>query len=207
MPVVNGYCTEAELRTWMQDSGAILPATVLQDCINAASRGIDSYCGNRQFWADAAPTVRRYKVSESDVAWVDDISDASSITVKTDPDGDNSFSTVWAASDYELSPYNVDAESSVPYAYYRIHSMGNRFFPVNDFRRTLEVTAKFGWSAVPAQVKQACLMKSNMLALRKDSPYGIAGFSEFGVVRINRVEDPEIIRLLAPFVRSNVSAI
>lgn len=206
MPVVNGYCTLAELRTWMGDSGSILPTTVLEDAINATSRMIDQHC-DRRFWKDASPTTRKYKVTEWDIAWVDDIADASSVIVRTDDLDDGSFSFQWAASDFELSPYDSDVDSTTPYAFYRIHAIGSRSFPVNDYKRTLQVTALFGWSAVPEQIKQACLMKANMIALRKDSPYGIAGFSEFGVVRINRTEDPEITRLISPFVRSDVRAI
>ena len=206
MPIVNGYCTLAELRTWMSDTTSILPAAALEDAINATSRMIDNFC-SRKFWRDPVAKTRRYKVTESDVAWVDDIADASTVIIKTDDLGDNSFSHQWSNTDWELGPYNSDVDDTMPYSFYRVHAVGNSSFPVNSFRRTLEVTAEFGWSAIPDGVKQACIMKSNMVVLRKDSPYGIAGFSEFGVVRISRTEDPEITRLLAPFIRTDVKAV
>lgn len=205
MAIVNGYCTLPELRTWMSDTGSILPTELLENAITATSRMIERYTG-RKFWKDAIPNVRRYRVTETDIAWVDDIASTTDLVVKTDDLADGTFATTWSSTDYDLSPFNADVETDVPYAFHRIHAV-ERLFPVNYYRRTLEVTAQFGWSSVPEQVKQACLMKSNILVLRKDSPYGIAGFSEFGVVRINRTEDPEITRLLAPFVRSNVRAV
>lgn len=205
MPVVNGYCSELELRTWMSDSGSILSQSLIEGAINATSRMIERFCG-RRFWKDESPTTRKYIVSDPDIVWVDDIATTDGLIVKTDDLADGSFTTLWGSTDYELSPFNSEVDSATPHAFYRIHGV-ERLFPVNKYRRTLEVTASFGWSAIPDQVKQACLMKSNMIVLRKDSPYGIAGFSEFGVVRINRTEDPEITRLLAPFVKSELRAI
>lgn len=205
MPVVNGYCTEAELRAWMGDTGTILSSDVLIKSINAASRAIDEFCGNgRKFWLDPSPITRMFKVRESNIVWVYDIGNLSGLTVETDDVGDGSFTTTWTSDDYELSP-DVDDDVRA-HCWYRIHSFG-RSFPVNSYRRTLRVTAQWGWTAVPDQIHQACLMKANILALRKDSPYGVAGFSEYGVVRLNRSEDPEITRLIAPFVRSSVVAI
>lgn len=205
MAVVNGYCTEAELREWMGDTGTILSSAVLVNSINSASRAIDEYCGiGRKFWLDGSAVSRDFRVREPNIAWVHDIGDASGMTVSTDDIGDGSFSTLWSSSDYELSPYVED--DTKPHAFFRLHTFG-RPFPVNRYRRTLRITAKFGWSAVPDQIHQACLMKANILVLRKDSPYGVAGFSEYGVVRLNRSEDPEITRLIAPFVRSSVVAV
>jgi hypothetical protein len=203
VPVVNGYCTEDELRAWMGDTGTILSSEVLVGAINAASRVIDDFCA-RRFWQDSGLVARDFRVRDSSVAWIHDVGDLTGMSVATDDMGDGSFSTLWDSSDYELSPYPQDDSS--PHAYYRIHSFG-RSFPVNDYRRTLRVTAKWGWEAIPDQIHQACLMKANILVLRKDSPYGVAGFSEFGVVRLLRIEDPEITRLLAPFVRSSVGVI
>lgn len=203
MAVVNGYCTVAELRTWMGDSGTILSADVLEFAINAASRAIDLVCA-RRFWQDSAPVVRDYRVKDADIVWISDIGDTTGMTVMTDDLADGSFTTLWSSDEYELSPYPEDEVT--PHAYFRFHSLG-RFLPVNDFRRTLRITAKYGWASVPEQVKQACLMKANILVLRKDSPYGVAGFSEYGVVRLNRTEDPEITRLLAPFIRSEVASV
>jgi hypothetical protein len=205
MAVVNGYCTVAELRTWMSDTTNILSETILENAISATSRMIDAFC-SRRFWKDLSPTTRKYLVSESDIAWVDDISTTSGLVVQTDDLSDGTFSTTWLSTDYDLSPFNTALDVNTAHAFTRIHGV-ERLFPVNDYRRTLQVTATFGWSAIPDQIKQACLMKSNVLALRRDSPYGVAGFSEFGVIRLGRTEDPEITRMLAPFVRSNVGAV
>lgn len=205
MPVVNGYCTVSDLRAWMGDTGTILSEDVLAKSINAASRAIDRFCGiGRKFWLDASPITRDFKVREPNIAWVHDIGDTSGLVIQTDDIGNGSFTTLWTSGDYSLSP---DLEDEVTaHAFYRIHAL-ERMLPVNLYRKTLRITARWGWMAVPDQIHQACLMKANILVLRKDSPYGVAGFSEYGVVRLNRSEDPEITRLIAPFVRSSVVTI
>jgi hypothetical protein len=205
MAVVNGYCTVAELRTWMSDTTSVLSETILENAISSTSRMIDAFC-SRRFWRDPTPTTRMYQVTESDLAWVDDIATTSGLIIETDDLADGTFSTTWLSTDYDLSPYNTEVDIATAHAFTRIHGLA-RLFPVNDYRRTLRVTATFGWSAIPDQIHQACLMKSNVLALRRDSPYGVAGFSEFGVIRLGRTEDPEITRMLAPFMRSNVGAV
>lgn len=206
MPVVNGYCTEAELRTWMSDTNSILSSDLLVSAINATSRAIDTYTG-RRFWKDTSPTTRKYKVTEIDVAWVFDMSTSVGVIVKTDDIGDGLFSNVWASTDFELSPYDADVDVATPYAFTRIHAIGNKSFTTSERFRTLQVTASHGWNVIPDEVNQACLMKANMLVLRKDSPYGIAGFTEYGAVRIGRTEDPTVAQLLGPFMRSNVGAV
>jgi len=66
--------------------------------------------------------------------------------------------------------------------------------------RRVRVTARWGWSAVPAQVKQATILRAVALFKRKDAPHGVAGFDGFGVVRLR--QDPDVEALLQPFVRS-----
>jgi hypothetical protein len=72
-------------------------------------------------------------------------------------------------------------------------------FPTLDQEATVKVTGTFGYGAViPTDVKQAC----NLLAIRQfkryDSPLGVAGFGDIGVVRVSRV-DPDIEALLGPY--------
>lgn len=65
---------------------------------------------------------------------------------------------------------------------------------------TVQVTARFGWSAVPYQVNEATILKAASLFKRKDAPFGVAGFNEFGAVRITR-KDPDVLELLSDFAR------
>lgn len=50
---------------------------------------------------------------------------------------------------------------------------------------------------VPENVREATRMLTSRLFRRRLSPEGVAGFGDFGAVRVSRV-DPDIERLIAP---------
>jgi hypothetical protein len=63
----------------------------------------------------------------------------------------------------------------------------------------VKVTAQWGFAEVPDDVEEACRIKAAKLYRRKDSPEGVAGSGEFGVVRISKFEDPDVVMLLNDF--------
>lgn len=209
MAVTNGYCTVAEIRDQISDTSSLADSDLLEKAINAASRAIDKYCG-RKFWQEATTSVRTYQIDDPYTAWVDDISTTSGLVIKTDTAGDGTFTTTWDSADYQLEPLNanvVAAGSTVtPYAWWRIVAIDDKTFPIHDRRTTLQVTARFGWSAIPDDVNEAAILKATSLFRRKDAPFGVAGFGEFGVVRIGR-GDPDVMDLLRPYRRQYVGAV
>ena len=200
MAVTNGYCTLQEVRDHLGDGSSALTTALLERAINASSRAIDQYCG-RRFWLDAAVAVRTYRPDCLSSTYVDDIGTATGLVVKTGTDG-TTFPTTWASTDYILEPRNagiVGAGSSADtYAFWEIVAIAGRTFPVHAYRPTLQVTARFGWSAIPPEVTEACILKAVALFKRKDTPYGVAGFDGFGAVRIGR-NDPDVTGLLAAY--------
>lgn len=198
MPITNGYCTEEDLREHIKDE--ILPASMVERVINASSRAIDRYCG-RRFWPDATPQTRTYTSVDPYLLWTDDISTTTGLVIKTDTNSDGTWATTWTSTDYQLEPTNAATEGNA-YAYWRIRTIGNQLFP-SSFRTSVQVTARFGWSAIPDQVNEACILKAAALLLRKDSPEGVLGFQDFGGVRVSRF-DPDVVSLLSPFRRVGV---
>jgi hypothetical protein len=93
----------------------------------------------------------------------------------------------------------VDGLTGVPY--HVIRSVGGRRFPVTGRRNRIQVTARWGWAAIPPAVEDACMIQAAHLFRRKDTPDGIAGGfgNEFGVVRVSRFIDPDVEMLLAPY--------
>lgn len=206
MAVTNGYATVAELREHFGDSRELLPEAVLERAINAASRHIDRICG-RRFWQDSTAQTRTYRPDDAYVAWVDDISTTTGLIVKTDTTGDYTWATTWTINDdYHLEPRNAAQGDTAAYAYTKIVAIDDELFPVHALRDTLQVTAKFGWSDVPDDINQACLLRAASLAKRGEAPFGVAGFNQFGPVRINR-EDKDLRELLAPYIRMTVRAV
>lgn len=210
MPVVNGYCTVEELREQFKDATdetAKLPLPLLERAISATSRGIDDFTG-RRFWRDPtdALTTRRYRCDDGYEVDVRDVSTATGLIVAADTNGDGTFATTWAASDYQLEPLDVDADGGA-YAWTRIVAVGDRTFPTTGRRPGLRVTARHGWSAIPDDVNQACILRAASIFKRREATFGVAGFDQMGaVVRITR-KDPDVIDLLHNFIRIQVRAV
>jgi hypothetical protein len=195
---VNGYVTIPQFKVWIGLSDTI-DDVVIDEAIGAASRGIDNFC-KTQFWQTAAGTTRRFDTCDQ---WGLRIGDATAVTqVATDGDGDGTFETVWSASDWQLLPLNPTAAAE-PGPYTRIHAVGALTFPLvasNSSRHGLiQVTGTWGWPAIPAAVREACLLVTNRLVRRRNSPEGVAGFDEFGTIRISARDDPDAVRYLTPY--------
>ncbi|MEO3923008.1 hypothetical protein ABGB07_03880 [Micromonosporaceae bacterium B7E4] len=207
MAVVNGYCTVDELREQLGDAATALPLANLERAINATSRAIDLYCGHplRRFWADAEVTSREYRPDDPYEADVADISSTSELVIATDTAGDGGYATTWSSSDYQLEPLSVDVGATA-YAWTRIVAVGDHTFSTGRRRASLRVTALHGWSAVPEQVTEACVIRAAAIFKRKESVLGVAGIGGFGEIRITR-RDPDVIDLLHNFTRITVGAV
>lgn len=204
MAVVAGYCTVAQLREHFGDANDNLTTALLERAINATSRAIDAYTG-RRFWQDGAVQSKVFRCDDPYEVEVDDISTTTGLVVATDTTGDGTYASTWSASDYQLEPLNAGADAGA-YAWWRLVAVGTRQFPVHQRRATLRVTARFGWSQIPPAVEEACMLRAANLFKRKEATFGVAGFGEFGVVRIGR-NDPDVVALLGDFIKIRVGAV
>jgi hypothetical protein len=202
--ITNGYCTLQQLRDHFGDSGASLPTSLLERAINAASREIDEFCG-RRFWIDETVQTRLYRPEFDDLVWVDDIATRTGLVIKTDSTGDGTYATTWATTDYELQPLNADVNGGA-YCWTRIAAVGRYRFPTTGQYPGLQLIGKGGWSAEPPEVEQACIIRSAALVKRFESPFGVAGAGEFGVMRISR-RDVDVYALLHSLMRLDVGAV
>lgn len=204
MALVNAYCNTAQLRTHLADSGSALSLELLERAINASARAIDKHCG-RRFWTDAAVVARQYRPGDGYSVFVDDIATRTGVVVRTDTTGDGTYATTWDAADFDLEPRNADVAAAGStgdaFSFWQITAIDDKTFPLSGRRATLQVTAKFGWSAIPVDIEEANILKAASLFKRKDSPHGIAGMDAWGPVRISRRGDPDVVELLSPFVR------
>lgn len=197
MALGDNYATLEELKTRLEitrDSDD----TRLAAALTAASRGVEKYCG-RQFNTAGSATARKYRPDAPFITKVDDFQTISAL--KTDDGNTGTATTVWASTDYELYPLNgvVDGEPGWPS--WTIESVLGRIFP--HYRRaTVEVTAVWGWAAVPAAVKESCLIAAEEIFKLRDTPFGIGGYGDFGVIRVR--DNPFTARMLSPYRRDPV---
>jgi len=204
MASIRDYCTVADLRQHFGDDNALLTTALLERAIGAASQAIDRHCG-RRFWQDPAVQSKVYRPDDAYDADVDDISTTTGLVIATDTNADGTYATTWASTDYQLEPLNADTDGAA-HAWWRVVAVDRYLFPVHTRRTTLRVTAKFGWSAVPDEINEACLLRAAALFKRKEAVFGVAGFNGFGEVRIGR-NDHDIVSLLHPFVKIRVGAV
>lgn len=172
----------------------------LSDALDAASRDVDDDC-DRTFWLDAMATARVFDLHNRVVRTpmgerllIDDIGSSAGIVVEI---GDG---TSWSAiTDYCTGPDNALAKRR-PITY--LLRRWNSWLTCGAFlSQQIRVTARWGWPGVPSKIDQATLIRAQRLYRRKDSPEGVAGFNELGVVRIGRY-DPDYDKLIGSFVKN-----
>lgn len=173
------YITVAEYNAWSRVGDTVddVETTVW---ITAASRAIDAHC-ERQFGSIAAAGARVYRRGaywdpdlELYVQPIDDVQDATGMTVA---------GVAFASSGAVLLPDNALVNGR-PY-----EAIGVTSCPVYP----LTVVAKYGWTAVPTQVKGACRLQTSRFITRRDSPYGIAGTPDAGSeLRLQAKVDPDV---------------
>lgn len=147
--------------------------------LDAASTAVERYCG-RVFTLDSTATARVFTALSSDMLTVDDIGTPSGLAVATG--GDGTYGSV-VTSQVWLGPDNALAHGE-PLT--KVCAAG-AVFPVMG-RPTVQVTAKWGWPDVPADISEAVLILASRLWSRKDSPQGVMGFGDLGVVRVSRAD-------------------
>ncbi len=197
------YTTVPELRDRLGDDKATLDPGRLEGAIRAASRAIDGRCG-RRFFMDPTAVVRTLRPDAPCWTYTKDIATKTGLVVKVDTGGDGTFATTWATgTDFQLEPLDADADGGA-YRWNKLVTLGGqRFPPLWDNRPSLQVTARWGWSRVPDDVREAALLKSEHLWKRADAPFGVAGVGDFGPIRIGGREDGDVERLLMPYVLSH----
>lgn len=197
MAITDGYATLSDVKAALRITDNV-DDSLLEISIEAASREIDGWC-ERVFTSSTATRIYR----PTDVFSVD-VDDLQSITtLKTDSDGDGVFDVTWETTDYQLNPLNgIAGGISTPYT--QVRAIGEYLFPIYEPRNvnaneaSIQINGVWGWASIPTAVKQACIILSMRQFKRYDSPTGVMGFGDLGVMRIGRV-DPDIEKLLMPF--------
>jgi len=193
MSITNGYCTLADVKGALRITDTV-DDSLLEIAIESASRQIDGYC-ERVFYSET--DTRLFTPISSYICVIDDLISLTSL--KTADDAESVYDTTWQTGDYQLEPLNGRAGGlDVPYT--QIRAVGDFLFPTIGEEATAQVTGTFGFSEVPTAVRQACIFLSARQYKRYDSPLGVAGFSDLGVIRVSNI-DPDIAKLLEPFCR------
>lgn len=193
MAIVNGYASLEDVKRSLRITDSV-DDTLLELCIESASRAIDNMC-ERVFFQGTA--TRIFAPDDSYTVRIDDLYQLT--TLRTSDDADQVYDITWNATDYQLQPLNGRL-NGIPWPYTSILAVGDYLFPTVGSEATVQITGVWGWSAVPTAVRQATVLQAARYYKRSDSPMGVAGFDAMGVVRLARI-DPDIATLLEPYQR------
>lgn len=189
MPWKPDYITVADLKSYLDIGDALDDAQLAVWC-TAASRAIDKKC-NRQFGQLAAPAARVYRqpvaYDPTTGLWlleVDDVQDLTGLTIN---------GTAYAAAGAVLLPDNAPADG-LPWERLGFTTPPAYALPTDP----ITVVARWGWTAVPAQVAGAARLQSARWNARRRSPLGVAGSPDQGSeIRLLARLDPDVATTLA----------
>lgn len=198
MALGDSYATLTELKSRLgitdtSDDGELTTALAV------ASRGIEA-CTHRQFNDAGSASARLFYPDSACRTKVDDFSTTTGLIVETDSGGAGSFAT-WSSTEYEVSPLNGVVDGVPGWPFWKIKTV-TRFFPCQQLRASLRVTARWGWTTVPAPVKEATLILAEDVFKLSDLPFGAGGYGEYG--RIKARENPNVMLRVQPYARDAV---
>lgn len=189
------YATIADVATYggiqdLQDDARITLA------LAAAEEAVNQFC-NRDFNVPTSATTRVFKPHDRKRRQliIDDLASTSGLVIV-----DTVAGYTFAASDYVLEPANA-ATAGDPYTSIRAL---NRLWPVGrNNEDVVSITGRWGWPVIPDSVKLATVVLALELFTARNAPFGVAGFGEFGPVRIRN--NPYVSRLLGQYRRGDTS--
>ena len=207
MAITNGYTTLPLLKAEVSIPDSNTDSDVqLETAIAAASRQIDGHCG-RRFWQDPTVVTREFFADSSfDLEDdLDDISVTTGLIVKTDTSDTGTFdTTLTITTNFIVLPANAaDRLPAWPFTKIRIVDSGVSSFPMSSSGRPgVQVTAKFGWSAVPDDVAKACLIQATQLFKSSAAVFGGLSFGDGSFLTVRAAINPQSAALLEQYSRA-----
>lgn len=188
------YITSAELKTELKITDSTDDAWIAL-VVTAASRAVDRHT-RRQFGLVDTPVERvcpgaTYRSERG--RWSVPIPDLMTVTgLAVDVGGTTT-------TDATLEPVDAALEGK-PWTRLVLGYLGDYTWP--DADRSVTVTARWGWTSVPATVKTATLLQAQRFYARRDSPYGVAGSPDLGSeLRLLAKVDPDVAVMLTDYWR------
>lgn len=206
----NGYCDGTQLKAALgipsSDTG---DDAALERAIESASRLIDRYC-SRFFYDSGSATAKKFRADDPWVLPVPDFSTTTGLVVKTDTTGDGSYDTTWSSTgspaDYQVEPFDADDDG---WPYTSIVATDDKTFPTGGRLPAVQVTAQWGWTAVPEPVVEACIIQASRIFKRvREAPFGVAALTIDGAgIRITSRLDPDVQLMIDGYRRLRIGAV
>lgn len=190
---MSAYATLAELKTQLRLTTST-DDVELQDRLDAAKNRIDKDCGRTFDVFTGSATQREYAITNEFTLIVDDFAAATDLAVAI---GSATGSAV-ASTNYRIKPDNNLAKLEAAWI---LETRGTYRWLLG--RQTAYVTARWGWPTVPDAIHDANLLLAARLFKRKDTPWGVAGSGDMGLIRI-AATDSDYRALIDGYIRPQV---
>ncbi len=190
------YATPAELRSYRRigDTGDDVELAL---AVGSASRAIDE-ATDRQFGKTDTVETRIYDAQWSDAKGLfyiemDDVHTVTGLVVTVS-------GAAVSAGNYRLWPRNAD---KLGRPWERLYLRTVTPDPLGCGLGEVTVAATFGWSAVPADITNACLLQASRFFADRNMPHGIAGSPDLGnEMRLLAKVHPDVEVMLEPYKRA-----
>jgi hypothetical protein len=204
MALGDSYGTRALLKTRLAITDTN-DDVAIDAALATSTQAIEGICG-RQFNDAGVATARVYYPDDLASIDVDDFWTTAGLIVAADFSNGVNYSSIIASGNYQIEPLNGVVDGSPGWPYHRIRAI-QTWYPlwlttIGYPRASVQITAQWGWSAVPGPVSQACLMLAEEIWKMKDAPFGVASFSQYGPVRVR--DNPKVMSLLNRYVRNPI---
>jgi len=193
MAITNGYCTLADVKASLRISDTV-DDSLIELAVESASRLIDTYCA-RVFY-NMGTATRYFSAQDAYYCPINDLQSLTTLTTAVNSNG--SFDVNWEIGDWQLEPLNGFADG-VTTPYTGIRALWRYLFPTIGENALVRVVGVWGWASIPSGVKQAAIIQAARIFKRNDSPLGVAGFGDMGVLRVGRSLDPDVQQLIDPY--------
>ncbi len=218
---MSAYLTSAQLKATLGITVTTWDADVTAS-ITAASDAIDNLCqrGRNGFNIEGGTagggtvvSSRYYSPVTPGAIEIDDLSSATAAILISRDDGldidtNDGLANTWTLNtDFFFEPLNAPSGTAGvdawPFERIRVHPTGaflfNTFYP-----RSVKLTARFGWVAVPGAITDACtLLAERLFKMKREAPMGILAFQDVAV-RVARA-DSNLMITLGPYMRHRYS--
>ena len=206
MAITNGYCTLAEIKTYLGLSGSGQDDN-LENAIEGTSREIDAICG--RFFYQTTSEAKYFTPVNPIYLEVPDISTPSGLAVLIDTNDNGTHDTTLTINtDFYTSP--LDAGNDVDGVQYQpiteikiLDTRSSERFDTTIVKQ-VKVTCQWGWSAVPHAIRQATLIQATRLFKRKDTPFTVYGSEQTGQVELFQKFDPDAMKLIKRYIKKTL---
>ena len=194
------YAHSHDLAAWLRLDKSEWNQPELVYCVEAASRAIDKATG-RQFGRVGSPQTRRFTPTWFKDRWIIDVDDLmdDDLTIEVDNDQDGIAEAEITA--YTLTPVNA-APQGRPWTSVEILPVSA--VKPNGLPHSVHVTATWGWTTVPREIRLACLIHAARLYERRNNIGGPLNRKRVDDVELGWATDTldaDVMAIVAPFRR------